>query len=301
MRKILFIILMIPFLCNCSDQEYSEEGIKESSTPLAISSASLSSAINEGMTLRSSEYSNTTTFTDQSKIGVYLMKSTGYATQINNVEYDYSTSTAKWTPAATNTQNISLNNNPATVCAYYPLGAAGIVSTTAPTNVQLTTQLYTSAEDLSYANYALDPTNQTNPKKPTNNSPDVLFKMQHAYACLSLNIKNTSNQNLTFSQVKISNPNIKSSGILNISNGIYKNDDSPSGEVIIPINISIKKHSSNSIDILLVPVTTTMSNNVCFTFYVNRLPNNRTANLDATLFESSQILAGHHYNIYFNI
>ncbi|MDP4184873.1 MAG: fimbrillin family protein [Bacteroidota bacterium] len=252
MRKFLLIATLGALMASCAQEEIPHETIN--GTPLAVSSVSLANIVTKGAKLKDAVVSSTT-FTTSSKMGVYLMKSTGYATPINNVEYDYVSSTSPWSPAATlgdPTKNIYLNNKPATVCAYYPLGASGITTLTEPKKVTLTPKAYTTGEDLCYA------INQTGPK---NTATSVSFPMNHAYAAITFTVTKDatySGGTANIANIKISNSTIITSNTLDITSGDYATTGFSTGEVSFNPGISlISDNSSISSSVLMVPTATT--------------------------------------------
>ncbi|MDP4268288.1 MAG: fimbrillin family protein [Bacteroidota bacterium] len=248
MRKFLLIATLGALMASCAQEEIPHE--ITNNTPLAVSSASIANIVTKGAKLKDAVVSSTT-FTDQSKIGVYLLATTGYS-KLNDVEYDYSTTTTKWTPAAGNAQNIYLNNNGATVCAYYPLGASGITTLTEPTNVTLTPKAYSTGEDLCYA------INQTGPK---NTATSVSFPMNHAYAAITFTVTKDatySGGTANIANIKISNSTIITSNTLDITSGDYATTGFSTGEVSFNPGISlISDNSSISSSVLMVPTATT--------------------------------------------
>lgn len=272
MRKILFIGLIFSLLCSCSNLDYTEGGDGEFGTPLSVTSASIL------MTRGTS-----TTLTNGS-IGVFRLAANGYTAQ-NNVRYDYNSTTGAWVK---NSNDIYLGNNAATICAYSPIGAAGVTATADPTKITLTSQKYDVAQDLCYAR---------NVTGVTNALPNVSFDMLRAYAKMTFNITHPAS---TYSgagvvtQIGIANAGLNSTGTLNVTNGTY--GAGTTGTVSFNPSIpAIAVGQTVSTSVMLVPVTTAMSGNLTFTFTVDGAV--KTMTLDALSNNLATLLPGNDYQV----
>ncbi len=189
-------------------------------------------------------------------IGVYLIATGTYTTTIKNVKYSYATS---WSTASP----IALLTDPATVCAYYPYGAATITNTTDPASVAIKSQIYKDAEDLCYAK------SQTGPTKV---DPEVKFSMVHAYAKLTLNITRIStfpgNGVVNNASIEKTGGVLKLSNTLNICTAVY-GTALPTNKLEISPGITIAKGQTSDITFLLVPVTDVMSGNMLISLTID--------------------------------
>ena len=194
--KILLIAALIAVLAGCKKENGSPNTTDGTKTPLSISSALLAKVVTKSGTV----------ITTGGKIGVFQTATTGGYSAQNNVEYDYVSSA--WTVAVP-ANTIYLNNNNASVCAYYPYNAA----ITSATNVALTSQLYSSANDLSFAISST----------VRNAAPSANLTMNHAYSQITFKLQKDPTYTGTgaISQIVISNTGILSGNTLDITSGTY--------------------------------------------------------------------------------
>jgi uncharacterized protein (TIGR02145 family) len=212
-------------------------------------------------------------------LGAFRVAANGYTAQ-NNAQYTYSTS---WSAASP----ITLNGTAASVCAYYPYGAAGITGSTNPAAVTLTSQKYDAAQDLCYAtNVAVQPSS----------SPTVNFAMQRAYAQLTFTINSgslfTGTGNIT--NISISNAGIISSGSFKITDGTF-NSTTPGVVSFNPGIDGIVSGYPAPASVLMVPVTTAMTGNLNLFFTVDGKV--LTASLPVSTNGLATLAAGNNYNI----
>ncbi len=229
MKGFWFLIIIAVFLSGCSKEENLPEA--GSRVPLSVSSASLSAVFTK----------STPSLLNSGKIGLFLLSSNGY-TAMNDVEYDYGS--PAWIPQSS---TIYLNNNNASVCAYYPWGAAGITSSSDPTIVPLTAQIYSDAQDLCFVSKNLTSLN--------NSSPSIDLTMGHAYSRITFTIDKdatTYKGNCQINYINISNPGIMKNNTLDITSGTY-GSTTPNGSCYYDPGISGIFSSSVSTSVLMVP------------------------------------------------
>jgi hypothetical protein len=262
-------LLTIFFIACTQDDSRSKDG---EGTSMSISSLSMA-----GMGTKST----TMIATNGVSLGAFRLAANGYAAQ-SNVQYTYSTATPGWSA----TSPIILNAATASVCAYYPYGAAGITSSTDPTAVTLTTQKYDAAQDLCYA---------TNVTTLSSSSPTAAFAMQHAYAQLTFTITRgslfTGTGNIT--NIAIANAGIISSGSFKITDGTF-NSSTPGMVSFNPGIASIASGTPVTTSVLMVPVTTAMTGNLNLFFTVDGKV--LTASLPVSTLLPT-LAAGSNYNI----
>lgn len=278
MRKLFSMaVVACMILASCTKEDLSPNNTN-GTTLLGVSTASVSAVATRN---------SSNLLTNGSQIGVSLIAdaANGYS-DLKNVEYDYSTtSPAGWAPASTNTKNIYLNNLPATVCAYYPLGAAGINSSTDQTSVTLTSQKYDAAQDLCYA---------VKQKAPTNSAPSVSFAMNRAYAEITFSI--TKDATYTgiglIDKITISNTTARSTNTLDITTGTYGSSIPASGSVFYNPGITaITPGTPATSTVLMVP--TVLSGTITFSFVVDGKTMSTT--LDASANNLSALVFGNNY------
>ena len=255
--------------CNQEDSQSKGEG-----TPMSISSLSMMAG--------TGTKSSTTITTDGTSLGVFRLAANGYAAQ-SNAKYTYSTSLSGWSA----TSPITLNTATASVCAYYPYGAAGITSSTDPAAVTLTSQKYDAAQDICYA---------TNVITLSSSSPTAAFAMQHAYAQLTFTITRgslfTGTGNIT--NISISNAGILSSASFKITDGTF-NSTTPGVVSFNPGIASITNSIPVTASVLMVPVTSAMTGNLDLAFTVDGKM--MVASLPVSIYGLMNLVAGNNYNI----
>jgi hypothetical protein len=251
-NKTLVFTAVAVLLAGCSKEAAVPQDVNSSLVPLSVTSTSLSAVVTKSA------------ITAGGTIGVFLAADApnGYAA-VNNVKYEY-TDNNKWENKTGN--NIYLNNNPATICAYYPYGATG--SGADPTNFSLNSQLYNATADLCYA-ANLSP-------KPTNSSASVSFSMQHAYSMITLNIKNLTYGGVAkISGIKILNPSLRQVASLNITNGVCTNGDAVSTLSFDPVIASVDTYNASDLNtikkvgLLILPVQSLTNGNLTFSFNID--------------------------------
>jgi hypothetical protein len=262
--------LLTMFFIACTQEDSrSKDG---EGTSMSISSLSMA-----GMGTKST----TTITTNGVSLGAFRLAANGYTAQ-SNVQYTYSTATPGWSA----TSPIILNAATASVCAYYPYGAAGITSSTDPTAVTLTSQKYDAAQDLCYA---------TNVTTLSSSSPTAAFAMQHAYAQLTFTITRgslfTGTGNIT--NIAISNAGVISSGSFKITDGTF-NSTTPGMVSFNPGIASIASGTPVTTSVLMVPVTTAMTGNLKLLFTIDGKV--LTASLPVSTL-LPKLAAGSNYNI----
>ncbi len=268
--KILFVVLVLFMLGGCSYMEYPGENVKTGPT-LSVSSASV---------VATTGGTRTTNTISEGSMGIFRLLTKGYFAQ-NNVQYDCIG--AEWIK---NTEDIYLNNNPATVCAYYPYNS----SITDPSSVPLSSQKYDATVDLCYGKGA---------QNPSNSASNVSFNMEHAYARMTFNITRSPNYNGTglITDISISNDGLKKSGFLNITDGSYTSETN--GAVVFDPGIkSIDAGTTVSASVLLLPVAG-LSGSLSFSFNVDGVPKNVV--LDAASNGLTTLQAGYNYQINFSL
>jgi uncharacterized protein (TIGR02145 family) len=226
--------------------------------------------------------STTTIVTNSVSLGAFRLAANGYTAQ-SNVQYTYSTAKPGWST----TSPIILNTATASVCAYYPYGAAGITGSTDPTAVTLTSQKYDAAQDLCYA---------TNVTTLSSSSPTATFAMQRAYAQLTLTITRTPSFTGTgnITNIVIANAGILSSASFKITDGTF-NSTTPRMVSFNPGIASITSGTPVTTSVLMVPVTTAMTGNLDLIFTVDG--KTMTASLPASANNLTTLVAGNKYNI----
>lgn len=245
MKKIAILFLPALILlasCNNQVEPGSVDTPASGDTHLAVSSVALS-----GVETRA------TTAQNSGSIGVFRTTAGGY-TALNNVQYTYSSG---WSTASP----IYLNRAAASVCGYFPYGAAGITTSTNPTAVTLTSKPYVATEDLCYSTLV---------NTPTSASPGVAFTMNHAYAKLAFNITRSANypNNCNITNISIANAGIKTSNTLNMTNGTYGTGTAAT-VIYNPGIASIAAGGSATSEVLMVPVTTPMTGNLNINFTID--------------------------------
>ncbi|MBP1593198.1 MAG: hypothetical protein H6Q12_216 [Bacteroidetes bacterium] len=260
--KKLYFILLSSLLCGCSGDNLPGGNMED--TPLSVSSVSLSGVETKAITALTS-----------GSIGVFRTTAGGY-TALKNVQYTYSSG---WSAASP----IYLTSNAVSVCAYSPYGAAGITSSTDPTAVTLTSQVYSAAQDLSYSTLV---------STPTSASPNVTFTMNHAYAKIYFTITRDASYPNTcaITNISIANTGIKTAGTLNMTTGAY--GTGTAGTVSYNPGIaSIASGGNATSQVLMVPVTTAMTGNVNISFTID-------GSVYTTSFSAlTTLVAGNNYKI----
>jgi hypothetical protein len=294
----LFALLSLMALTmGCRDESGKENG---DGTPLSIASVSTEA---ETAVTASGSFSavlrSTTATLESGSIGVYRVSTTDYAAQ-SNVKYTYSSGWSSTSP-------IYLYSATASVCAYYPYSAtieddpttSGTVEANGPTAIPLTSQLYSSASDLSYATSVTTPTNATS-------SPSVSFAMVHAYTKMTFTINHDASYSGTcaVSGIKIANAGIRSSNTLDISTGTYGATATDGSVTVNPEITSITSGNSATATVLMVPTISgttseTLSGNMTFLFTVDG--NTMAATLPVSTNNLTSLAAGSNYQITANI
>jgi hypothetical protein len=263
--------LLSMFLVGCTQEDSRSKSGEE--TSMSISSLSMAGI---------STKSTTTIVTNGVSLGAFRLAANGYAAQ-SNVQYIYSTATPGWST----TSPIILNAAAATVCAYYPYGAAGITGSTDPTAVTLTSQKYDATQDLCYA---------TNITTLSLSSPTAAFAMQHAFAQLTFTITRgslfTGTGNIT--NIAIANAGVLSSGSFKITDGTF-NSTTPGTVLFNPGIASIAYGTPVTTSVLMVPVTTAMTGNLDLIFTVDGKI--FTSSLPVSTNGLTTLTAGNNYNI----
>lgn len=272
--KILFVVLVLFMLGGCSYMEYPEENVKTGPT-LSVSSASV---------VATTGGTRTTNTISEGSMGIFRLPTNGYSAQ-NNVQYDCIG--AEWIK---NTEDIYLNNNPATVCAYYPYSS----SITDPSSIPLSSQKYDATVDLCYGNGA---------QNPSNFASNVSFNMEHAYARMTFNITRSPNYSGTglISNISITNDGLKKSGVLNITDGSYTSE--ANGTVAFDPGIkSIDPGTTVSTSALLIPVAG-LSGSLLFSFDVDGQTKEVKVDvgLSTDLNGLATLKAGYNYQINFTL
>lgn len=248
-RTLVFAVVAI-VLASCSKGDVFQSNGNGLPVPLSVSSTSLSAAVTKGAV------------TTGGTIGVFLAKddSKGYVAQ-NNVKYEY-TDNNKWENKGLD--KIYLNNNFASVCAYYPYEAIGSGSNSS--SFSLTSQKYDANADLCYAQ---------NITGLNNNSATVDFTMNHAYSKITFIIVKGSYSGVSkIDEIRINNSVLQAAGLLNITNGeyignavesVFFNPDIASIDAYDAANESTVK----TVSILMVPVQTLTDGKVTLSFKVD--------------------------------
>jgi hypothetical protein len=283
--KYIIILLLVEISASgCSKKSHQEDMAR---TTLNILSASIAEENNSYINTKAVSSSTLSS----GDIGIFRLASDSYSTA-SNVEYSYASSS--WSLAA-GEDPIYLYGEDASVCAYYPFSS----SIDNPTVIPLSSQLYSSSEDLCYAV----------PQTVSASSPSVSFSMERAYAKLSFVIShdNTYSGNCAISNITVSNAGILSSNTLDITQssssggteGIY--GSGTAGNISVnPAISSISAGSSTTAAILMVPSTTALSENIVFSFSVDGYV--LTAEINASdLGSSSEFEAGNNYILDVNI
>jgi hypothetical protein len=260
------LLVAVLLLASCSF-EHDGDSDGKTSAALSVTSVSISKPITRSVTAISS-----------GSIGLFCTAYNGYKVQ-SNVQYTYSSSI--WSATTATLLDLPI----AEVCAYYPYGAANITSTTDPTSVTLTSQKYSSAQDLSYDSVLVSAYN-----------PKVNFVMNHAYSRITFSITRdvTYGGACAISGIFIANAGIKTGTTLNMISGVYA--AGTTGTVSYnPAIASLSSGGSTTTSVLMVPVTTAMTGNMVITFTVDGVP--VTANLDVASKGLTTLAAGTNYNI----
>jgi len=175
-----------------------------------------------------------TTAVTSGDIGVFL-SGTGYTAR-SNVKYSYGS------PSWTSADPLYLSLNSATICVYHPY-STGIGSSP----VTLTSQLYSSAADLSYASA----------QTKTSANPNISFSMVRAYAKLTFHITHDATYNgpcsVTNAGISSASSQINSGGALNLFTAGYTYT---AGAVSVSVSgVTIASGASWDVVVLMVPVT----------------------------------------------
>ncbi len=214
-------------------------------------------------------------------IGVYLSGTNGYSTQSKIYRYDCSGGT--W---VANPTDIYLYGNKATLCAFYPYNS----SITDPTIINMTSQLYTSDNDLVYSPFISTPSNQ---------APNVTFNMGHAYSKLTFIIQNIALPTpCKIDQIQISNAGLLSTGTIDITTGSYT-EGMKSGIIFGNLDIVIPKGSSATASFLVVPPSEKLSGDITVKCTVDG--QEKTAKFDVASYNLTTIAPGQDYQIYLSL
>ena len=263
--------LLSLLLVGCTREDFRSSG---EGTSMSISSLS--------MMVGTGTKSTTTITTNGASLGAFRLAANGYTAQ-SNAQYTYSTSPSGWST----TVPITLSTATASVCAYYPYGAAGITGSTDPTAVTLTSQKYDAAQDLCYA---------TNVTTLSSSAPTAAFAMQRAYAQLTFTITRgslfTGTGNIT--NIAIANAGIFSSASFKITDGTFSST-TPGSVSFNPSIASITYGTPVTTSVLMVPVTTAMTGNLDLIFTVDGKI--MTASLPVSTSNLTTLTAGNSYNI----
>lgn len=202
-KNLLFVSALCALLCSCNDNNEVSQADKGQQVPLAVTSASVST-----VETRAGDPVELTS--DNAAIGLFLKAVTDQYTAHDNAKFIYKLADTKWAPAL-DADNIYLNNNAASVCAYYPYDAAQ--STSAFT---LTSQKDVAAKDLCYCPYVTTLTNV---------NEEATFHLVHAYSKITFSISRdvTYTGTCALSEIKIkdSDSKILQTATLNITDGTY--------------------------------------------------------------------------------
>lgn len=207
-------------------------------------------------------------------LGLFYLAVTGYTAQ-SNIQYTYN---SWWTTATP----LVLNTSAASVCAYYPYGAAGITSATGPTSVTLTSQGYDAAQDLCYA---------TTVSTAKSTAPKINLALNRAYAKLTFTIQHVGSYTgaCAINMVSISNPGILTFNTLNMLTGVY--GTAVAGSVSYnPSIASIASSGTATTAALMVPVTTAMTGNITLVLRIDDI-------LKSITFSLSTLQAGTNYTV----
>lgn len=261
------VLLVASTLSGCTDENESPSFDPDASVGLCIRSVSVAD-------INSTRAATTLT---SGNVGVFCLTTNGYAAA-NNIEYTYHA--VRWEGVS---KLIPLNESDASLCAYYPYSS----SITNATAVPLTSQAYASNKDLCYSPIVLG-----------NKDTEVSFAMKRAYAKFSLIIYHGTSYAgaCNISNAQLSNAGLNASASLNIITDTYSSYIK--GSISFPNVSSIQKESSDTITLLMVPVTTAMTDSLVVKCLMDEVP--RVIKIPAAA-GLSKLEAGHHYIVKVNI
>jgi hypothetical protein len=291
---LLPLTILMALTTGCRDESGSQQG---DGTPLSVASVTTEAeTVVSALTSSGSSALRSTTALTSGSIGVYRVSTTDYAAQ-SNVQYTYSSGWSSTSP-------IYLYSATASVCAYYPYSAtieddpttSGTVETNGPTAIPLTSQLYSTTSDLSYASSVT----------PSSASPGVSFAMVHAYAKMTFTITHDASYSGTcaVSGITIANAGIRASNTLNITTGSYGSTTASGSVTVNPAISSIDASASTTATVLIVPTITgttseTLSDDMTFLFTVDG--STHAATLPVSTNNLTTLAAGSNYQINANI
>lgn len=251
MKRILAFAVAAGMLASCSNED--EPQLQTDGVALGVSSASLESVVTKA---------TTDLVADGATIGVFRLAAGGYDQQ-NNVEFYYVAATPAWNIRNT-ANNIYLNNNNATVCAYTPYDVLNVN----PAAIELTPQVYDPDKDLSYSGLVTTVNNVDN---------RVDFPaMTHAYAQITFAIEKDATYTGTglVTAISMTGTEIYENAALNITTGTpaYTNG---AGSVTLPftgLNIAALASGDSPVatqSFFMIPATFNATSTMQFEFTVD--------------------------------
>lgn len=266
------ILIMIILFAGCDNQTDPLSNKEDYDTPLTINSVAM---LDAGGT-------RSTTTLMAGNLGLYRFSDNGYPEKMGIIYY-YQSGWKSVTP-------VYLGNLTASFLAFYPYDASNLsLLPSSPIQVRLTSQKYTEGEDMCYSGKVSTP-NKLN--------PNVDFTMTHAYAKLTINIKNKMTTRCDLSLISIANSRLIKSSYLNMVTGVY--DPAPVfGTVNRSLALSIQPGATYSTALLMIPTITPMVGNVVFTFTTNNI--DKVAYVDAASSGLSTLQPGGNYTLNVNV
>lgn len=206
--------------------------------PLKIDNIQLS-----GVSLRSSDP------LESGDIGLFRLAGDGYSGTSNNVKYTYSG--GGWS-AASGVTPIYLSKSTANLCAYYPYSSDADYS---DGQVTLTSQRYDNTKDLCY---------QTG--VTASSEAAASFTLEHAYSMITFTLTRSATYPgaCAISNLSLANAGLLTSNTLDMTTGTTGTYGSgTTGTITVSPSIAgIASGSSETVSVLMVPVTTSMSGDI---------------------------------------
>lgn len=255
---LIFVVFAALFSCNQNDYSVKEQ---DSDDALQIGKVDI---LREGKALRSSGVMN---------IGVFRLQGKGYLNRRNNVHYSYCD--GKWAVSTEEPSPVYLNNNKASLCAYYPYNSSYSNGT-----ASLTSQIFNESADLCYESGVSAVCGDL-----------VSFNLHHAYAKFTFNfIKDESYPGpCAISNIIISNKEILKSNTMDLTTGIYS-AGTASDVSVDPAISSISTGTVETKKVLVVPVKS-LTGDLKLTFTVD------SYDMSANISSYSSLKASYNYEI----
>jgi len=269
MREVLTSVLVLGLLFATAACTEDTTRPDTNVVPLKIDNIQLS-----GVSLRSSDP------LESGDIGLFRLAGSGYSGTSNNVKYTYSG--GGWS-AASGVTPIYLSKSTANLCAYYPYSSDADYS---DGQVTLTSQRYDNTKDLCY---------QTG--VTASSEAAASFTLEHAYAMITFTLTRSATYPGTcaISNLSLANAGLLTSNTLDMTTGTTGTYGSgTTGTItVLPSIAGIASGSSETVSVLMVPVTTSMSGDIQLSLTVD----DRALSTTISTTTLPKLEAGKNYNI----